>query len=158
MNALKKNINRFLTLNFKFKRNRNNNIALLIRDDGIGDFLLFSGLLPLYRRFFLEKGLEIFLLVRKEISELAKLYFPESRIIVMDKKAYYYDLSYRKNFLQSLIQLSPKYIVSSIHRSSEGDDIVRFIGRNRITVGYEGEIFLKRKKKETVYTFNPVFR
>ena len=151
MNALKKNINRLLTLNFKFKRNQSNNIALLIRDDGIGDFLLFSGLLPLYRRFFLEKGLEIFLLVKKEVVELAKLYLPESRIIVMDKKAYYYDLSYRKNFLQSLMQLSPKYIVSSIHRSSEGDDIVRFVGRNRVTIGYEGEILLKKKKRNCIH-------
>ena len=55
------------------------------------------------------------------------------------------------------MQLSPKYIVSSIHRSSEGDDIVRFIGRNRITIGYEGGILLKKKKKRLYTHLIPSF-
>ncbi|MEO2068996.1 MAG: glycosyltransferase family 9 protein [Desulfurobacteriaceae bacterium] len=151
MKGIKKNLNRLLTVDFLFRRTKYKNSVLLIRDDGIGDFLLFSGFLPLYKEFFLQKGLDLFLLVRKEVFPLANLYLQEDRIITLDKKLYYYSLSYRRNFLRKLLELSPACIVSSIHRSSEGDDIISLIGRGRITIGYEGEISIKRKNKRFLF-------
>jgi len=151
MEVIRKNFNRLLTLDFLFKKvtfSSSRRSVLLIRDDGIGDFLFFSGTLRYYKEFFERRGYELFLVVSKDVYDIAKLFYQDINIVALDKKKYYLSLNYRRRFLTFVHRvISPRIIVSSIHRSSFCDDIARFSGRGVEKVGYEGEIFLKKKGK-----------
>jgi hypothetical protein len=66
---LVKNLNRLLTFNFLIRKVEPlKRRVVVVRDDGIGDFLLFTGAFRNYVNFFQEDGYEIFLIVRDEIS------------------------------------------------------------------------------------------
>ena len=121
---------------------------LIIRDDGIGDFLLFTGVLQEYIQAF--QNSEVYLVVSKEVYPIGCLYMPPDKIIAVDKNRYYYDFTYRKQFLSQLRSIGFKTVIGSIHSSSICTDLVFHVsGKNRY--GYEGERFLGGNKKLFVY-------
>ena len=148
VNKLRKNLNRLMTLGFAFAKYPPSTTALIIKDDGIGDFLLFSGAMRHYNEFFRKNDHKVVLIVSKETCEIARMLFPDVDILPLDKFKYYHSLKYRREFLRFLHQvISPSVLVSSIHRSSLCDDIARFSGKTPEKIGYEGEIYLRSRRR-----------
>ena len=120
--------------------------VVIVRNDGIGDFLLFSGLLKRYS----EHYTDISVIVNSCIQEMASLYLPQNNVITVDSR-FNTDLSYRRSWLNNLRKRGFKTLISSIHRSSLGDDIAHFSGIPE-RIGYSGESLRGKEKSAREYT------
>lgn len=95
---------------------------LVIKDNSIGDFLLFSGILSFYIRHFGEK---VYCLVNNNVEDVARLY--TENIITIDNKRYFASLRYRYDLLNRLSDMGFGMAVNSILNSSESRDIMRIL-------------------------------
>lgn len=114
----------FLGKNKPIKKKGKN--VLIIRDDALGDLLLFSGVLHDYIARCKREGQELYLLVDKIYKEIAELYLPSKNILIIDKRKYFYDLKYRIDFIKHLRTKYYDVVIGSIHASSVCRDIMKY--------------------------------
>ncbi|MBI5749195.1 MAG: glycosyltransferase family 9 protein [Nitrospinae bacterium] len=95
---------------------------LLLKNDSIGDFLLFSGILNFYVKRFGEK---VYCLVNNNVEGVASLY--TENIIPIDNKKYFASLSYRYDLLNRLNDMGFGTAVNSILNSSVSRDILHIL-------------------------------
>lgn len=100
--------------------------VLLVRDDALGDLLLFSGVLNDYLTRCAGEGREVNLLVDKSYQEIAELYLPGRNILVLDKRRYFSDLKYRLDFIRNLRTEYYDLVIGSIHASSVCRDVMKY--------------------------------
>lgn len=114
---------------------------LLLKNDSIGDFLLFSGILNFYTNRF---GDRVYCLVNNVLAEVAKLY--TDNVIVIDNDKYFTSLNYRYNFLKQLNAIGFGMAINSILNSSESRDILSIL-KIPATYLYEGSLKKQRQWK-----------
>lgn len=97
---------------------------LLIKNDSLGDFLFFSGILNYYIRHF---GDRVYCLInsRRVDEAFARLY--TNNIITVDRDKYFFSLKYRYNLLKLLNGMGFAIAVAGIHNSSESRDLLRLL-------------------------------
>ncbi len=116
--------------------------VLIVKDNSIGDFLLFSGVLSFYIRHFGEK--KVYCLVNNNVEAAAKLY--TNNVIAMDNKKYFASFKYRYNFLNRLNDMGFEMAVNSILNSSESRDML-YILKIPATYLYGGVVMELKKKR-----------
>ncbi|OGW04873.1 MAG: hypothetical protein A2Z59_03465 [Nitrospinae bacterium RIFCSPLOWO2_02_39_17] len=114
--------------------------VLVIKDNSIGDFLLFSGILSFYIRHFGKE--QMYCLVSSGVREVAKLY--TDNIITLDEKKYFASFKYRYELLSELKSLGFETAINSILNSSESRDIL-YILKFPLTYLYGGVVMKLRK-------------
>ncbi len=114
---------------------------LLIKDNSIGDFLLFSGILSFYIRHF---GDKVYCLVNNNVEEAARLY--TENVIAIDNKKYFASLKYRYELLNRLKCMGFGMAVNSILNSSESRDML-YILKIPMTYLYGGVVMELKKRK-----------
>ncbi|MEK6546278.1 MAG: hypothetical protein AABZ28_07080, partial [Nitrospinota bacterium] len=113
---------------------------LIIKDNSIGDFLLFSGILNFYIRHF---GDKVYCLVNDNVEEVAKLY--TDNVIVINDRKYFPSFKYRYGLLTQLRKIGFGTAINSILNSSESRDIMHIL---KISKSYlYGGVVMKLKKK-----------
>ena len=113
--------------------------VLIVKDNSIGDFLLFSGILSFYIRHF---GDKVYCLVNDNVEEVAKLY--TDNVIVMNDRKYFTSFKYRYRLITQLENMGFGTAINSILNSSESRDIL-YILRAPLTYLYGGVIMKLRK-------------
>src|SRR3990172_1571904 len=111
----------------------NSEKVLIIKDNSIGDFLLFSGILNFYIRHFGDKA---YCLVNSNVEEAAKLY--TNNVIVMDNKKYFASFKNRYNLLDQLNDIGFGTAINSILNSSESRDMLHIL-KIPMTYLYDGK-------------------
>ncbi|MBI3599707.1 MAG: glycosyltransferase family 9 protein [Nitrospinae bacterium] len=124
------------------KRKTNPEKILVVKDNSIGDFLLFSGILNFYIRHFGRE--QMYCLVSKSVEEVAKLY--TDNVVVMDEKKYFASFEYRYELLSELKGLGFETAINSILNSSESRDML-YILRAPTTCLYGGVVMKLRKPR-----------
>ncbi|MEK6589549.1 MAG: glycosyltransferase family 9 protein [Nitrospinota bacterium] len=116
--------------------------VLIFKDNSIGDFLLFSGILKFYIKHF---GDRAYCLVNSSVEEAAKLYM--DNVIVMDNRKYFASFKYRYRLLNQLKDIGFGTAINSILNSSESRDIL-YILKIHLTYLYGGVVMeLKRQRR-----------
>src|SRR3989337_3073275 len=87
----------------------NSEKVLIVKDNSIGDFLLFSGILSFYIRHF---GDKVYCLVNSNVEEVAKLY--TDNVIVMDDRKYFTSFKYRYRLINQLKDIGFDIAINSI--------------------------------------------
>lgn len=119
----------------------NSEKVLIIKDNSIGDFLLFSGILNFYIRHFGDKA---YCLVNSNVEEAAKLY--TNNVIVMDNKKYFASFKNRYNLLDQLNDIGFGTAINSILNSSESRDMLHIL-KIPMTYLYGGVVMELKKKR-----------
>jgi len=115
--------------------------VLIVKDNSIGDFLLFSGVLSFYIRHF---GNKVYCLVNNNVEEAARLY--TENVIVIDNKKYFASLKYRYELLNRLNDIGFGMAVNSILNSSESRDML-YILKIPMTYLYSGVVMELKKRR-----------
>ena len=121
------------------KNKNHSDKILIIKDNSIGDFLLFSGILNFYIRHF---GDRVYCLVNSNVEEVAKLY--TDNVIVMDDRKYFTSFKYRYRLINQLKDIGFDIAINSILNSSESRDIL-YILKFPLTYLYGGVVMKLRK-------------
>ncbi|MBI3583746.1 MAG: glycosyltransferase family 9 protein [Nitrospinae bacterium] len=107
---------------------------LILKNDSVGDFLLFSGILNFHIKHF---GDGVYCLVNNNLEDMAKLY--TNNVIVIDKNRYFASISYRHRLLKQLNDIGFGMAINSILNSSESRDILQILKIPK-TYLYEGSL------------------
>ena len=109
---------------------------LIVRTDGIGDFVFFSRFLPVIRKQFPNE--KLVLCCRQEVASLARLLRLFDAIVEIDLHKYHYNYLYRFASLQKIRSFFPSIgIYATFHRSHTGDEMVLFSGASE-TMAFSG--------------------
>jgi ADP-heptose:LPS heptosyltransferase len=112
----------------------NSDKILLLKNDSVGDFLLFSGILNYYIKQF---GDRVYCLVNSNLEDVARLY--TDNVISIDKDKYFASIRYRYGLLNKLNDIGFGMAVNSILNSSESRDILHIL-KIPMTYLYEGSL------------------
>ena len=111
---------------------------LIIRIDGIGDFILFSPMLKYYRMLY--KNYHISLLVNKLVVDLAKRFDAVDEVISFDGKKFNRDLIYRRRLLRKIKEECFEIVIYPAYsRTPIGDYIVKISQANE-KIGFDGDL------------------
>lgn len=130
---------------------------LILKNDSVGDFLLFSGILNYYIKQF---GDRVYCLVNNNLEDVAKLY--TANVISIDKNKYFSSIKYRYGLLNKLNGLGFGMAVNSILNSSEARDILHIL-KIPMTYLYEGSLsklkgYKKWKKRANIIPSTMIFK
>ena len=140
---------------------------LIVRTDAIGDFVIFTGILPFFRELYPSQEWEITLLGSQEyrtIAEFVKsaIISPKSvfdKFISIDRLAFSRNLIYRFQFQKKLLQnLYYDVIIYPVYsRARDGDQLVDIINSSE-KIGVDGDcnnipLSVKQKNNQTIYTY-----
>lgn len=121
---------------------------LIIRIDAIGDFVIFSGVLPYYRELYSKGKWHITLLANKSWLSLAERCPFIDEIIPFNNRKFTRDIYYRRNLIK---QLRAKGFDTAIYptysRNSFGDDFIRLSGAKE-KIGYDGDYRQTKPKQK----------
>ena len=139
---------------------------LIVKTDAIGDFVIFTGILPFFRELYPSQEWEITLLGSQEyrtIAEFVKsaIISPKSvfdKFISIDRLAFSRNLIYRFQFQKKLLQnlYYDVIIYPAYSRARDGDQLVDIINSSE-KIGVDGDcnnipLSVKQKNNQTIYT------
>lgn len=139
---------------------------LIVRPDAIGDFVIFTGILPYFRELYPSHEWEITLLASKESGIIydfvqSNIISPESafdKFIPIDRVAFKFNLMYRFQFQKKILQnlYYDVVIYPAYSRSRDGDQLTNIVNSpEKIAIdGYYIDIpfRVKQTNNQTIYT------
>jgi len=113
----------------------------IVRLDTIGDFVLFSAILPYFRKVY--SGYKIVLIVDSVVAQMAMWlnrnnYFDE--LIAIDGKQYNRNFLYYYNTLKKIRANAPEVVIQPTFSRTQKSDEVVFISKEAQKIGYEGDM------------------
>jgi ADP-heptose:LPS heptosyltransferase len=139
---------------------------LIVRTDAIGDFVIFTGILPYFRELYPSQEWEITLLASKECKTIADfvqsdIISPESvfdKFIPIDRFAFGRNLIYRFQFQKKLLQnLYYDVIIYPVYsRTRDGNQLINIINSPE-KISIDGDcsnsyLSVKQRNNQTIYT------
>jgi len=136
-----------LRIFFSTQHSPSNPTLLLLRIDGIGDFLFFAQYLGSIREAY--KGFRVVLVCRQEVSELANHIGGIDEVIPLNAKFYQWNYLYRIRFLRDVRSRKARTaLYLSYHRRHIGDEIALLSGASEV-VAFSGNNEIMRDVTRT---------
>lgn len=143
----------------KIKIKELNKTIHIIRTDTIGDFVLFSAVLPYFRKLYPEykiilvddvvcRELTEWLQKNRVLGDIKGNYFDE--IIAINGKFYHRNPFYYYRILKKLRLSAPEIVINCLYsRSLKSDELV-FICREAEKIGYDGDLFSTKERQKKI--------
>ncbi len=128
----------------------------IVKLDAIGDFVLFSAILPYFRKLY--PGYKIVLIVDAVVKDLA-LWLNEQdhfdELIVIDGKQYNRNFVYYYQTLKKIRLLRPQIVIQPTFSRTQKSDEVVLISREAKKIAYQGDVSnitpTRKAKNDTYY-------